>query len=220
MNLKIEITGDGSHTISVEELNEHYHSIHGAIRESQHIFIEAGLKYSIKEKNKINILEIGFGTGLNALLTFLELSKQNIFCDFISIEKFPLEENMYIELNYPEILNIPKEIFLSLHNSAWNERVKISDNFFLRKICCDAINMNLSDNFFDVIYFDAFGPDKQPEIWSKNIFSTIFRSMKLEAVLVTYSTKGDVKRILKETGYKIEKLPGPKGKREILRGVK
>jgi len=220
MIVKIETTEDGSHTLAVPGLNEHYHSIHGAISESKHIFIEACLKYSLQKKNKINILEIGFGTGLNTLMTLLELSKLNISCDYTSIENFPLKKEIYKQLNYPGTLGISKEFFLSLHTSIWNEKVKITSIFDLHKINCNAQEMILTENSFDVVYFDAFAPDIQPEMWTKNIFENIWRSMKTNAVLTTYSTKGDVKRILKNIGFKIEKLPGPKGKREILRATK
>jgi tRNA U34 5-methylaminomethyl-2-thiouridine-forming methyltransferase MnmC len=220
MDLKLEITEDGSHTLAVPDLNEHYHSVHGAINESKHIFIEAGLKYSLPAKEKINILEIGFGTGLNALLTFIELSKVNIPCEYTSIEAYPLEEKIFSQLNYPKLLGAPEEIFLFLHKSEWDKKVKISPAFELYKIHCKAQEMKLAENNFDVVYFDAFAPDVQPEVWSEEIFKNIFLSMKNNAVLTTYSTKGIVKRILKNIGFKIEKLPGPKGKREILRAIK
>jgi tRNA U34 5-methylaminomethyl-2-thiouridine-forming methyltransferase MnmC len=220
MKVELEITEDGSHTLAVPELKEHYHSIHGAVSESKHIFIEAGLKYSSPEKEKLNVLEIGFGTGLNALLTCLELSGKKTYCDYVAIEKFPVQENIYQRLNYPDILGISKELFLLLHQCDWGKRIKISPEFFLKKICCDAAEMQLPENFFDLVYFDAFGPDKQAEVWSENIFTAIYISMKDHAVLTTYSTKGVVKRMLKNIGFNIEKLPGPKGKREILRAVK
>ena len=139
MNVQLEITEDGSHTLIVPELNEHYHSVHGAINESKHIFIEAGLRYSLQKKEKINILEIGFGTGLNALLTFIELLKLNIPCEYTSIEAFPLEEKIFSQLNYPKLLGVQDEIFLSLHKAEWNKRVNISDNFELHKIHCKAL---------------------------------------------------------------------------------
>jgi tRNA U34 5-methylaminomethyl-2-thiouridine-forming methyltransferase MnmC len=220
MNVKLEITGDGSHTLSVLDMNEHYHSVHGAISESRHIFIEAGLKYILPEKEKINILEIGFGTGLNALLAFIELSKLNIPCEYTTIEAYPLEEKIFSKLNYPELLNIPAKHFISMHRSEWNKKVKISPTFELHKIQCKVQDIQLKENYFDVVFFDAFAPDIQPEVWAEEIFKTIFSSMKNNSVLTTYSTKGTVKRTLKNIGFIIEKLPGPKGKREILRATK
>ncbi|MFA4852450.1 MAG: tRNA (5-methylaminomethyl-2-thiouridine)(34)-methyltransferase MnmD [Bacteroidales bacterium] len=227
MDVKLVITEDGSHSLFVPGLDEHYHSIHGAISESQHIFIDAGLKYSLKEKTSVNILEIGFGTGLNAILTLLELSKpayrqgrHNVQCEYTAIETFPLEKETYSLLNYPEILCMKNDSFLIMHDSPWNKKTTISSLFVLQKILGKAQEIMLPENYFDVVYFDAFAPNVQPEMWTKNIFFSIYRSMKTAAVLTSYSTKGDVKRVLKEIGFTIEKLAGPKGKREILRAVK
>ncbi|NTW31734.1 MAG: tRNA (5-methylaminomethyl-2-thiouridine)(34)-methyltransferase MnmD [Bacteroidetes bacterium] len=220
MNLNLVITEDGSHTISIPELGEHYHSVHGAINESRHIFIEAGLKYVLAGKNTINILEIGFGTGLNALLTFQEISKTKVSCEYHTVEAFPLIKEIYMKLNYSKILNISNELFLSLHDSLWNKKISISPDFIFQKIYDSVLKISLPKNYFDLIFFDAFAPDVQPEMWTKEVFSSIYNSMKTGAVLVTYSTKGDVKRTLKDTGFLIKKLPGPKGKREILRATK
>jgi len=220
MNLKFVITEDGSHTLAVPELNEHYHSVHGAISESQHIFINAGLKYLISKKQKINILEIGFGTGLNALLTFNEISNLKVFCEYTAIEAYPLAEEIYNKLNYQELLCIPDDIFFKLHQCEWNKNITISKYFSIQKNLCEVQKMRLAVNHFDLVYFDAFAPDIQPEMWTKEIFENIFLSMKKGAIFTTYSTKGEVKRKLKETGFNIEKLEGPKGKREILRAEK
>jgi tRNA U34 5-methylaminomethyl-2-thiouridine-forming methyltransferase MnmC len=220
MELKIVMTEDGSHTLAVSALDEHYHSIHGASSESLHVFIDAGLKKVLQDKTQINILEIGFGTGLNALLTFQELSVKNIFCEYTGIELYPVPEEIYSALNYPEILSIPSKTFYSLHQCEWNKKINISDFFILQKIRTSAVDMQLIESYYDLVYFDAFGPDKQPEIWSEEIFKKISDSMKTGGILTTYSTKGSVKRILKKTGFTIEKLPGPKGKREILRAIK
>jgi len=220
MDIKLVITEDGSHTLSVPELNEHYHSVYGAISESQHIFINTGLKFVLKEKKEINILEIGFGTGLNALMTFRELSASNIKCSYTAVEAYPLEEAVYTQLNYPGILGMSKDILIKLHTANWEEKETISSSFDLLKIKCKAQDMLLTENYFDLVYFDAFAPDIQPELWTVEIFKNIFRTMKNNAILTTYSTKGIVKRALKESGFTIEKLPGPKGKREILRAMK
>lgn len=220
MNVKLVLTEDGSHTLAVPSLEEHYHSVHGAVSESRHIFINAGLKYALQNKTKVNILEIGFGTGLNALLTFIELSGKKIFCDYTGVELYPLPEQIYSVLNYPSFLNVPGKNFLSLHQCKWNEKVKISDYFLLNKIQTSAIDIVPEPSHYDLVYFDAFGPDKQPEMWSEEIFHKIFCSLKNGGVLATYSTKGSVKRMLKTAGFSIEKLPGPTGKREILRARK
>ena len=220
MSLKLIITEDGSHTLFVPELNEHYHSVFGAVSESKHIFIDAGLKYALGTKKEIDILEIGFGTGLNALMTYHELLSSNIKCNYTAIEAYPLDENIYMQLNYLEVTGVPKEIFILLHKTNWGEKQFISANFIINKIQNKAEEMILPGNNFDVVYFDAFAPDFQPELWTKEIFENIFKSMKNGAVLTTYSTKGIVKQAMKECGYVIEKLPGPTGKREILRAVK
>ncbi|HNW99522.1 MAG TPA: tRNA (5-methylaminomethyl-2-thiouridine)(34)-methyltransferase MnmD [Bacteroidales bacterium] len=220
MNVELEITEDGSHTLSVPGLKEHYHSVHGAISESQHIFINAGLKHVPENKKTISILEIGFGTGLNALLTFLETSGKKINCNYTSIELYPLDEKIFTSLNYPSLLGIEENIFLQLHRCKWNEEIKISEYFSLNKKNISADKIDEASSFFDLVYFDAFAPDIQPEMWTEEIFRKLFECMKTGAVLATYSTKGNVKRILKGVGFAIEKLPGPKGKREILRAVK
>jgi len=220
MKIDLIITEDGSHTLSIPELNEHYHSVHGAINESKHIYIEAGLNFVIKNKTNINVLEIGFGTGLNALLTFQEISKSNVFCEYTTVEAFPIEKEIYTKLNYSEKTGISNEIFLNFHNSAWNKKIFFSDKFILYKIHETIQKTFFEQNYFDVVYYDAFGPNVQAEMWTKDVFSSIYNSMKVGAVLVTYSTKGDVKRALKESGFSVEKLQGPKGKREILRAYK
>lgn len=220
MNLKLIFTEDGSHTLAVPGINEHYHSVHGAVSESQHVFINSGLKQVIPDKKSIHILEIGFGTGLNTLLTLIELSGKNIFCEYTGIELYPVPEEIYSLLNYPALLGIPDKIFHSLHQCSWNEKKNISDSFILHKIQTSAMGIQLNKSYYDLVYFDAFGPDKQPEMWSEEIFRKIFDSMKTGGILTTYSTKGSVKRILKASGFSIEKLQGPAGKREILRAVK
>jgi tRNA U34 5-methylaminomethyl-2-thiouridine-forming methyltransferase MnmC len=219
--LEIQTTSDGSHTIFVPGLNEHYHSVHGAINESRHIFIGAGLNFISKKNKKINILEIGFGTGLNALLTYIESEKNNLFINYSSLELFPLKEDVFSRLNYPELIqdhNI-KEIFLKLHFCFWEQEVIISDFFSLKKMNISLLNYIPENQYYDLIYFDAFGPDVQPEMWTLEVFQKMAFSLKSGGVLVTYSTKGTVKRNLKEAGFIIEKLPGPVGKREILRAI-
>ncbi|MGD0710957.1 MAG: tRNA (5-methylaminomethyl-2-thiouridine)(34)-methyltransferase MnmD [Bacteroidales bacterium] len=220
MKCVIITTVDGSHTLNVPGTNEHYHSVYGAIAESQHVYINTGLKYVSNYEKHLNILEIGFGTGLNALLTLMELAKMNASCKYTAVEAFPLEEEIYTQLNYPELLNVQLTVFLNMHRSGWNAEVEISPGFILHKINADAAKINFPSNTFHLVYFDAFSPAIQPEMWTKEIFSFIYAAMKENAVLTTYCTKGDVKRALKETGFAITKLTGPAGKREILRAVK
>jgi tRNA U34 5-methylaminomethyl-2-thiouridine-forming methyltransferase MnmC len=214
------ITSDGSHTLTVPGTTEHYHSVHGAIAESQHIYINAGLKYALSDNKHLNILEIGFGTGLNALLTYSELAKLNVSCDYTAVEAFPLGKDIFTQLNYTELLNVQLSVFLKMHTSEWNTKTEISSSFKLLKIHENACKIKLPANTFNLVYFDAFSPAIQPEMWTKEIFSSIYSSMKENALLTTYCTKGDVKRTLKGIGFIISKLPGPTGKREILRAVK
>jgi tRNA U34 5-methylaminomethyl-2-thiouridine-forming methyltransferase MnmC len=219
-SLKIQVTRDGSHTLFVPELNEHYHSVFGAINESRHIFINAGLNSIAQKSGKIKILEIGFGTGLNALLSCIEAGKNDLYIDYQAIELFPLPEEIYLKLNYPEHIEEEnsKETFMQIHSCPWNQHIKLSDHFSLTKLNISLQNYLPEKQYFDLIYFDAFGPDVQPEMWTVEVFKKMAFALRQGGVLVTYSTKGVVKRNMKEAGFSIEKLPGPVGKREILRG--
>jgi tRNA U34 5-methylaminomethyl-2-thiouridine-forming methyltransferase MnmC len=215
---KIILTKDGSHTIFIPELNENYHSVHGAEQESTHVFINAGLKLFTDIK-KINILEIGFGTGLNALLTFYESKKHNAKIFYTSVEKYPITKEEADRLNYG-IYNAEKEeIFTLLHKAKWNICIKISDNFYLKKINID-LKVFSPANKFNLIYFDAFAPDIQPKLWTKQIFEKISNNLNNNGVIVTYSVKGKVKRIFKSLNFKIELPEGPPGKRNMLRAIK
>jgi len=221
-SVELKITGDGSHTLFVPGLQEHYHSIFGAIAESRHIFLEAGFNYIYKPFKKISILEIGFGTGLNALLTYCESEVTDCQVKFTTIELNPLNEDIYSRLNYPEFINFSgsHEVFLHLHNLPWNFWNPLTENFSLLKINTSLEAYHPKKEVFDLVYFDAFGPDVQPEMWTEEVFNKMAFGLKKHGVLVTYSTKGTVKRNLKEAGFSLEKLPGPQGKREILRAVK
>lgn len=216
------MTGDGSHTIYVIGLKEHYHSIHGAVSESRHIFIGAGLQWMISGKSGIDIFEVGFGTGLNAFLTW-EVSRQNnLKVNYCAIETFPLPSEIYRELNYAELAGAPERRmdFFSLHESPWNQWQQIDSQFSLLKVQADIQRFQPQPGSADLVYFDAFGPDVQPEMWTIHVFRKLFEALRPGGVLVTYSTKGEVKRNLKAVGFLIEKLPGPPGKREMLRAVK
>lgn len=215
---KLIKTADGSHTIYVPELDEHYHSTNGAILESKHIFINAG--YRSLNKDEINILEVGFGTGLNALLTLLENEKDNKRVFYTTVEKYPVSSEMLQKLNYPELTETkPCKLFEKIHDAEWGIPVKLTGRFTLCKIKQD-IKFFYSEKNFDIIYFDAFGPDKQPEMWSHNIISKIANHTKRKGIFVTYSAKGDLKRNLVSCGFIVNRLPGPPGKREITRAVK
>ncbi len=212
---KIVKTADNSPTLYVPELDEHYHSINGAVQESQHIFINSGLNY-IKKQN-INILEVGFGTGLNALLTCKEIQISNKNVYYETIEKYPINKDTYLALNQEQIFN--SEIFLKLHKSVWEKEVEILNNFKLKKIKID-LKTYIPKKKFDVIYFDAFSPEKQPLLWSQNIFKKLYNATNDEGILVTYSSKGIVKQALRNSGYEIKRLKGPIGKRHILRATR
>lgn len=215
---RLIVTSDGSHTIYIPGLNEHYHSIHGAIQESEHIFINAGLR-TCSGRN-LHILEIGFGTGLNAFLTALEATREGMQLTYNTIEKYPVEDYLVNSLNYVSLLgNESKTLFMDLHSSPWNTSVRINNNFILEKTEGDLTSIALHGSY-DLIYFDAFGPDKQPEMWTPEIFSKISDVTRQSGVLVTYSAKGEVKRNLRASGFDVRLLPGPPGKRQIIRAVK
>ena len=216
----IIITEDGSSSIYVETLDQSYHSIHGALAESQHIFIKDCLEYFNPDR-EVNILEIGFGTGLNALLSLAYARKNNIRVNYFTVEKYPLTGEEYLMLNYASFTeNISQSDFEKLHLAQWGQKIPVFENFVLTKALCDIRKMELEEDHFEVVYFDAFSPDKQPELWTEEVFRGINKSMKKGGILTSYSVKGNIKRALKASGFSIEKIPGPKGKREILRAQK
>jgi tRNA U34 5-methylaminomethyl-2-thiouridine-forming methyltransferase MnmC len=215
---EIQETTDGSHTIFVPELNEHYHSIHGAVQESKHIFINSGFRFC--KADPINIFEVGFGTGLNALLTAINCIEGNRAVYYTSIEKFPLESEVINSLNHHHFAGeAGLEIYKSIHSAAWNSKVTICKNFHLTKINGD-FTIDALPGWFDLIYFDAFGPDKQPEMWTSEMFAKIASVTNNKGILVTYSAKGEVKRNLKACGFEVSLIPGPPGKRQIIRAIK
>jgi tRNA U34 5-methylaminomethyl-2-thiouridine-forming methyltransferase MnmC len=222
--LQIVPTSDGSTTLLNQHLNETYHSIHGAIQESRHVFIEAGLNGLLQcaQAKNISILEVGFGTGLNALLTALATNKLDIKIEYEAVEAFALPMKMVALLNYPEILNSEdsRTIFNKLHQCEWNKRQTISSNFILRKLDSKIQDVCFEKEKFDLVYFDAFAPSKQPEMWEKSILQKVTAAMKPQAIFVTYSATGQLKRDLVSLGLSVEKIPGPLGKREMIRAVK
>lgn len=219
MKRKIITTADGSKTIQISDWDEQYHSKHGAIQEAYHVFIEHGLSLFIDRK--ISILEIGFGTGLNAFITFLEVKKRKLQVKYRGIEKYPVSPEELQQLNYVAELDAEKfeSTFLNIHRSPWEEKVAISEDFFLTKQqkCFSKINDKAA---FDLIYFDAFGARVQPELWTEDIFSIMYNAMKSNGILVTYAAKGSVRRAMQAVGFTVERLPGPPGKREMLRAKK
>ena len=221
-NLKRELlqTNDGSLTIHLPEWNESYHSKHGAIQEAYHVFIKNGLDFFLG-RNEISILEIGFGTGLNAFITLLESEKRNQKINYTGIEAFPVSAEIYKKLNYHEYLNTldNKDLFIALHRSEWNKKQEIISTFSLEKIQMKFEEI-MFKNKFDLIYFDAFGFRVQPELWSLNIFQRMFEALKNEGILTTYACRGVVTKNLKESGFEVKKVSGPIGKREMTLAFK
>jgi len=213
-------TDDGSDTLFMKELGEHYHSTFGAVQESMHVFINAGLRQC--DQPMLNIFEVGFGTGLNAYLTVLESIKTGQSIRYLTVEKYPLPEELWSAINYPNIIPDGKpELFRIIHESKWNEEVKITDHFSILKLPSDLTEVDYSVlPLFDLIFFDAFSPEKQPELWETSIFYQLAKHCTNRAKLVTYCAKGAVRRSLNESGFNTERIPGPPGKREMLRGTR
>ena len=219
---KIVNTSDGSHTLYNETINEHYHSQFGAINESRHIFIDAGFKFVANSFNHFNILEVGFGTGLNAFLTFFEAQKLKRKINYIAVEPNIVDSEIINNLNYPSLIDEEdsKKIFDEIQNGKWGFPFYLSDDFIMNKINEKIQDISFKPSSIGLVYFDAFSPQVQPEMWSVEIFKNLYDAMITNSVLVTYSCKGDVKRALKEAGFDVEKIPGPEGKREIIRALK
>ena len=220
--LKKEIvkTRDGSNTIFVPEFDETYHSTYGAIQESLHVFIRSGLKFKT-EINDISVLEVGFGTGLNALLSFVDSEDTNRNIKYTSLEAYPLQWNLVSKLNYIDIIFNGKysEIYKKIHTCDWESFHELSPYFTLKKQNVKLQNI-LFDNEFDIIYFDAFAPRVQPELWTEQIFNSMYKALKPGGVLVTYCAKGSVKRALRYVGFELQSISGPPGKREMSRAIK
>jgi len=217
MKHEVIITNDGSSSIFIPALNEHYHSSHGAIQEAQHVFIIHGIVAS--EKNPISVFELGFGTGLNALLTAQFAEKHKIHVNYQSIEAFPVEKELLEQLNYATLLNDKEGVFDAIHGADWETDVPISSHFTLRKIAAKIEDHQLEEGI-DLIYFDAFGPRAQAELWNIGILRKMYDALNDDGVLVTYCAQGQFKRDLKSLGFKVESLPGPPGKREMTRAVR
>ena len=220
-NRSIIVSRDGSHTLFHPELNETYHSTHGAVQESIYVYINQGLKLFNGHK-EIVIIEVGFGTGLNALLTWNFAEKHQIKIQYYTLEPFPLSSEIISELNYPSMLDevASVERFKSIHNVAWESQVKLSDYFSIHKKNITLENTVFPQNNFHICYFDAFAPSKQAEIWSENNLSKIFNCLNTDGIFVTYCAQGSFKRALKKVGFEVEILPGPPFKKEMTRGKK
>ncbi len=220
MDKELVFTSDGSHSLYMKEMDEQYHSKHGAIAEANKIFIEYGLFYQAKRKKELSIFEVGFGTGLNALLTLTNASSLQLQIHYDTIEKYPLKSEVINYLNYAEELKLKENLLFKLHAVPWEKWVEIHKGFNLFKREMDLLDLDLNSSY-DLIYFDAFAPEKQAKMWGKEVFEKLYASLNHEGVLVTYCVKGEIRRRLSEIGFKIEKLKGPAGgKREVLRAIK
>ncbi|MDX9729377.1 MAG: tRNA (5-methylaminomethyl-2-thiouridine)(34)-methyltransferase MnmD [Bacteroidales bacterium] len=218
MYTRLIITSDGSHTLYVPGMDEHYHSRFGALTESQHIFINAGL--ASLTTGPVSILEVGFGTGLNALLSVIYSETNKIAVSYTSLEKYPLDPSLVSQLNYGSLAGEGgQDLFNAIHEAPWNLPSRINDWFTLEKRVSDLTTEEPAGSY-DLIFFDAFGPDKQPEMWTEAVFSKIAAVTHPGSVFVTYSAKGTLKRMLRSLGFEVALLPGPPGKRVITRAVK
>ncbi len=215
-NLSIVYTSDGSATVFDSQFGENFHSTFGAVAESMHVFIKNGV--ALVNKKEIKILEIGFGTGLNCLLTVIN-KQSNQKITYHSIEKFPLTSDLISNLNYSQHLNIDPGIFDKIIKLEWEVEKEIFKDVFLKKMNVDLLNF-LPSETYDLIYFDAFSPNVQPDLWTAEIFSKMFSCLNVDGILTTYSAKGDVKRAMRSAGFYVYRIEGPTGKRHILRAEK
>ena len=223
MKREIKTTSDGSKTLYISELNENYHSHHGALQEARHVFIDNGLK--TVQNYEINILELGFGTGLNVLVTideFLKTDKNHVI-HYSTIEKYPVNECEVTELSYDSFFDEPniKEYYRKLHECEWNKITELFPNFFFTKYHRDFFDLKeIELPKINLVYYDCFGARVQPDLWEKPLFEMVADKMEMGGLLTTYSSKGSVRRILEELNFKVEKKTGPPGKREMINAIK
>ena len=222
MKNKIVETKDGSHSLESEHFSQTYHSVHGAVAESEHVFIEAGLNFAAKNKNQLTIFEMGFGTGLNAFLTAVHGSDQKLNICYETVEQFPVNTDQIKRLNYGELIENGKHsnLFGAIHQIEWEKAAPLNEYFTLLKKQCSLIDYRSEPGNIDVIYFDAFSPNAQPELWTVDVFRQMLTMLRNGGGLVTYCCKGVVRRAMLEAGFEVEKLAGPPGKREMIRATK
>lgn len=215
MQRRIIPTADGSPTVEIPDLGITYHSRHGAVQESMHVFIEAGLRPLLSRATgeTLRVFEMGFGTGLNALLSAEAIKDLPVNLHYTTVEQFPLQEAEVKELHFE---GLDDSLLQDMHTANWNEPVALRSNFTLLKLDTDLLSLELPGRFH-LIYYDAFAPAAQPELWTVTVFQKLFNALLPGGILVTYCSKGDVRRALIAAGFEVEKLPGPKGKREMLR---
>lgn len=213
-----EKTADGTYTLYIPEIDEHYHSVNGAAVEARHVYLTEALKHH--GGKSVSVLEVGFGTGLNAFLTLLESIREGITIHYTTLELYPLDAEQVRLLNYgAQLAPEYAQLYFALHDAPWNEPVEITEGFILEKRNCDLLTCELEGDY-DVVYFDAFAPEKQGEMWSEKIYGRIFERMTPGGVMTTYCAKGVVRRGFQAVGFTVERIPGPPGKREMLRAVK
>ena len=211
-------TEDGSHTVWSEKYQVTYHSRYGAVQESQHVFIDAGLRWKAAIQQQISILEVGMGTGLNVFMTHLEAKRRNLTINYTALEAYPIALEKINSFNFVTILKAKEDeaIFQKIHRCDWGKKQKLGTDFRFIKIL-DKVENWSSPPQFDLIYFDAFAPDSQPELWQDDTLQKMYDSLLPDGILVTYCAKGDVKRTLKRVGFSLESIPGPPRKREMTR---
>ncbi len=215
------ITEDGSHSIQSQQFGVSYHSIHGAITETAHVFIKSGLEHKLKtQKDKIHLLEIGLGTGLNAFMSLLYAEKHAKSIHYTSLEAFPITEQQALQLNFPQLLDPSQvEAFQQIHKTPWEELHQLSKHFIFKKVKTEFTKYSYPQ-VFDLVYFDAFAPTSQPQFWEEPFLEKIYSCLKEDGILTTYCAKGSFKRALKAVGFKVESIPGPPRKREMTRAIK
>lgn len=217
MERKVILTEDGSSTLYVSDIDECYHSTHGAVQESEHIFIKAALEHHASKR--LSVLEVGFGTGLNALLTFRASQKYGLHVTYTGIEKYPLTLDEAKQLNYART-DQEREVLRCMHAAPFSVSEQLSSCFYFSKLCTDFLDISLPFEAYDIVYMDAFSPEKQPELWTQDSMKRLYDSMRIGGILTTYCAKGYVRRSLQSVGFEVERLPGPPGKREMLRATK
>ncbi|MDE7409487.1 MAG: tRNA (5-methylaminomethyl-2-thiouridine)(34)-methyltransferase MnmD [Muribaculaceae bacterium] len=219
MKISIEKTADGSPTLYREDIDEHYHSVKGALAESLHVYLETGWRKVSEMSRSVRVFEVGFGTGMNAAITAVAASESGIPTEYFSVELYPLPKET-TDIIAATLEEKYRDAFERVNESLWGEAARINPYFILKKMDADLLTMDLPKEI-DAVYFDAFAPEKQPEMWDETIFRKIYDVMKPGAVLTTYCAKGSIRRMLQQTGFLTERLPGPPGgKREILRANK
>lgn len=228
MERVLTTSADGSHSIFVPALGEHYHSVHGAIQESQHVFINAGWQMLSADLATVHVLEVGMGTGLNVLLTYIENQisispPKQVY--YTAIETLPLSPDLVTKLNYSVLLNnktdTARAVFEAIHCAKWDGKSEeITPNFYLQKNCSTLQSLNLLPNYYHLLYFDAFAPNVQPELWQISIFEQLFAALQPNGILTTYCAKGEVRRNMQTAGFVVERIAGPPGKRQMLRAIK